>query len=95
MTEELGRRLASGLVPSAPVATTVSFTVDGRCVTIETWSDLSALLAVRLIARHPTPRRGCENGLCGSCESLVDGQPTRLCQMRSAELDGRVVVTHE
>jgi len=80
-------------VPSPPEATTVNFSVDDRRVTIETWSDLSAPLAIRLIARHPSPPRGCENGLCGSCESLVDGQPTRLCQMRSADLDGRIVVT--
>jgi aerobic-type carbon monoxide dehydrogenase small subunit (CoxS/CutS family) len=78
---------------AAAFEATVSFTVDDRACTFQTWSDMSALLAIRLIARHPTPRRGCEAGLCGSCESLVNGQPTRLCQMSSTELDGLVVET--
>jgi aerobic-type carbon monoxide dehydrogenase small subunit (CoxS/CutS family) len=71
----------------------VSFTVDDRACTLQTWSDMSALLAIRLLARHPSPRRGCEAGVCGSCESLVNGRLTRLCQMVSTDLDQCVIVT--
>jgi aerobic-type carbon monoxide dehydrogenase small subunit (CoxS/CutS family) len=78
---------------SAAYEATVSFTVDDRACSFATWSDMSALLAVRFLARHPRPRRGCESGLCGSCESLVDGVPTRLCQMPSTALDGCVIRT--
>jgi len=80
-------------VATSAIEATVAFTVDDREVTVATWSDMSALLTIRLLARHPTPPRGCESGLCGSCESLVDGRLTRLCQMRSLDLDGCTVVT--
>jgi xanthine dehydrogenase YagT iron-sulfur-binding subunit len=67
--------------------------VDGEGITITTWTDMSALLALRLSARLAKPRRGCEAGSCGACESLVNGEPTRLCQLRPVLLDGAVVVT--
>ena len=71
----------------------VSFHIDGRDYTITTWADMSALLAIRLIARHDRPRRGCEAGQCGACESLVDGEPTRLCQLPSTSLAGLHITT--
>ncbi len=73
--------------------TTVTFEVDGCAHSFATWSDKSALIAVRYLAKHPRPRRGCEAGLCGACESLVNGQPTRLCQLPSTSLDGCVIQT--
>ena len=72
---------------------TVSCEVDGVALRFDTWTDLSALLALRLSARLSRPRRGCESGLCGACESLVDGVPVRLCQLPAAGLDGAQVVT--
>lgn len=71
----------------------VTFTVDGVEFCVDAWPDLSALRTIRDIARHARPRRGCEMGLCGSCESKVDGIEARLCQMTSASLDGVVVET--
>ena len=56
-----------------PTALKVSFTVDGEAFCVDAWPDLSALRTIRDIAGHPRPRRGCEMGLCGSCESKVDG----------------------
>jgi xanthine dehydrogenase YagT iron-sulfur-binding subunit len=71
----------------------VTLTVDGHERTATAWSDLSALLFIRLTLRHPTPRRGCEAGTCGSCESMVNGTVTRLCQTLSTDLDGATVLT--
>jgi len=71
----------------------VTFTVDGDEYCVDAWPDLSALRTIRDVARHPRPRRGCEMGLCGSCESKVDGIETRLCQMTSASLDGVMIET--
>jgi aerobic-type carbon monoxide dehydrogenase small subunit (CoxS/CutS family) len=73
--------------------TDVSFEIDGRRFTFSTWSDVSALFAIRFLAKYDRPRRGCEAGLCGTCESLVDGKPTRLCQMPSTALDGVSIVS--
>lgn len=69
-------------------------TIDGveRCFT--SWTDLSALLAVRMSAGHPTPPRGCEVGECGSCESLLDGERIRLCLLPPTRLEGADLITH-
>jgi aerobic-type carbon monoxide dehydrogenase small subunit (CoxS/CutS family) len=71
----------------------VSFEIDGLQFTLATWSDISALFAIRFLAKYDRPRRGCEAGLCGTCESLVDGRPTRLCQLPSTALDGVSIVS--
>lgn len=71
----------------------VTFTVDGEEFCVDAWPDLSALRTIRDVAGHPRPRRGCEMGLCGSCESKVDGVERRLCQMASMALDGVVIET--
>ena len=71
----------------------VSFEIDGRAMSFMTWSDVSALFAIRFLGKYDRPRRGCEAGLCGTCESLVDGTPTRLCQMPSTALGGVTIVS--
>jgi hypothetical protein len=72
---------------------TVAFEIDGSKHCLATWSDMSALYAVRYLAKHDRPRRGCEMGQCGACESTVNGAPTRLCQLPSTSLDGCIITT--
>jgi isoquinoline 1-oxidoreductase alpha subunit len=74
-------------------AVQVTFTVDGHEFTVDAWPDLSALRTIRDVAGYARPRRGCEAGLCGSCESLVAGAPTRLCQQPAVWLDGKSIDT--
>src|SRR6476661_2669673 len=38
---------------------------------------------------------GCEQGVCGACTVLVDGEPTRSCLVFAAQLDGATVRTVE
>ncbi len=71
----------------------VTCTLDGAAVSFSTWTDMSALLALRLGAGHAHPRRGCEAGQCGSCESTLNGEVVRLCQLPAASLCDVVVVT--
>ena len=71
----------------------VSFEIDGAQYAFATWSDVSALFAIRFLAKYDKPRRGCESGLCGTCESLVDGEPRRLCIMASTALDGVSIIS--
>mgnify|MGYP002084878407 CR=1 FL=1 len=76
-----------------PYEREVTFEIDGLPFSFATWSDISALFAIRFLARYDRPRRGCEAGICGTCESLVDGEPTRLCQLPSTALDGVSIVS--
>jgi xanthine dehydrogenase YagT iron-sulfur-binding subunit len=76
-----------------PFEKEVSFTLDGQRYSFATWSDTSALWAIRFLAKSDRPERGCEMGDCGTCESLVDGTRQRLCIMPSTNLDGLTIVT--
>lgn len=71
----------------------VSFRVDDIDYDIEVWSDMTALQAVREVAGHDRPRRGCQQGLCGKCESMVDGEAQRLCITPAPDLEGLTIET--
>jgi aerobic carbon-monoxide dehydrogenase small subunit len=38
---------------------------------------------------------GCEQGVCGACSVLLDGQPVRSCCMFAVQADGMMVTTVE
>ncbi len=42
-----------------------------------------------------SPKAGCEQGGCGACTVLVDGQPRRACLTPVAAIDGASVTTVE
>jgi xanthine dehydrogenase molybdenum-binding subunit len=43
-----------------------------------------------------SPKRGCANqGQCGACVALVDGEPRAACTISAASVEGRAVVTLE
>lgn len=74
-----------------PVVTTLI--VDRIYYEIVADPTMAALKAIREIAEHLRPPRGCQEGICGKCESKVNGLDTRLCVTPIGTLDGAVVVT--
>ena len=65
----------------------MSFTIDGAAFAVTAWSDMTALEVVRLaLGRDGMPSK-CESGICGTCEVLVDGVPTRLCSAPARTVD--------
>jgi carbon-monoxide dehydrogenase small subunit len=42
-----------------------------------------------------SPKAGCQQGGCGACTVLVDGEPRRSCLVPLAALDGKSVTTVE
>jgi carbon-monoxide dehydrogenase small subunit len=57
---------------------------------------LTPLLRVLREELHITsPKAGCEQGGCGACTVLVDGQPRRACLTPLAAVDGAEVTTVE
>ena len=63
-----------------PVVTVL--TVDGIEYSICADPTMASLKAIREIAEHVRPRRGCIEGICGKCESIVNGVKTRGCASR-------------
>ena len=75
-------------------ATTTTLTVDGTSYAITCDPTMAALKAIREIAEHVRPRRGCQEGICGKCESVVDGvAETRLCVTPIGTLEGATIIT--
>ncbi len=72
---------------------TVSLLVDGVSYTITADPTMAALKAIREVAAHTRPKRGCQEGICGKCESTVDGVETRLCITPIGTLEGATVIT--
>ena len=74
---------------------TVSLTVNGRAVTeaIDERTHLADFLREKLTLTATHLR--CEQGVCGACTLLIDGQPARSCITYAALCDGAEVTTLE
>jgi carbon-monoxide dehydrogenase small subunit len=75
--------------------TSISATINGRPVqsSVEPRTSLADLLReeLRLTATHI----GCEQGVCGACTILIDGQPARACIALAVTVDGSDIRTLE
>ncbi len=73
----------------------VKLTVNGeeREVFIEPWRTLSEVLRDDL--ELTGLKIGCDNGDCGSCSILLDGQVVKSCIMLAVQAEGRKIQTIE
>jgi carbon-monoxide dehydrogenase small subunit len=75
--------------------TSISAVVNGKPVksSVEPRTSLADLLReeLRLTATH----LGCEQGVCGACTVLIDGQPARACITLAIAIDGSDIRTLE
>jgi aerobic-type carbon monoxide dehydrogenase small subunit (CoxS/CutS family) len=55
----------------------------------------SLLFALREELGITSPKAGCEQGGCGACTVLVDGEPRRSCLTPLAAVDGAAITTVE
>jgi aerobic-type carbon monoxide dehydrogenase small subunit (CoxS/CutS family) len=74
---------------------TLSFTLNGKPVRLETDDGRSLLSALRTDLGLTGTKYGCGIGQCGSCTVVVDGQAVRSCRMSLADVQGREVTTIE
>lgn len=75
--------------------TKVTFTVNGKshAAAVEPRLSLADFLReeLRLTATH----LGCEQGVCGACTILIDGEPVRACLTLAVAADGADIRTLE
>ena len=73
----------------------VTVTVNGERHEAEVWEGESLLFALRERLGFPGSKNACEQGECGSCSVLLDGELVCACLVLAAQADGHDIVTVE
>jgi carbon-monoxide dehydrogenase small subunit len=73
----------------------VEFTVNGEAMAVEVEPRTTLADALRDGLGLTGTHLGCEQGVCGACTILLDGQPVRACLMFAVQAAGCSVTTVE
>jgi carbon-monoxide dehydrogenase small subunit len=73
----------------------VELTVNGERREAEVWAGESLLTTLRDRLELPGSKNACEQGECGSCSVLLDGELVCSCLVLAAQADGHDVVSVE
>jgi carbon-monoxide dehydrogenase small subunit len=73
----------------------ISATINGERHEADVWEGESLLFALRERFGLPGSKNACEQGECGSCSVLLDGELVCACLVLAAQADGHDVVTVE
>jgi len=73
----------------------MSITVNGLPVPLPSDPRVSLLDLLREDLQLPGTKKGCNQGACGACTVLVDGQRILSCLALAVQYDGRAVTTVE
>jgi carbon-monoxide dehydrogenase small subunit len=73
----------------------ITLTVNGERREADVWGGESLLTALRDTLELPGSKNACEQGECGSCSVLLDGELVCSCLVLGAQADGHQVVTVE
>jgi aerobic carbon-monoxide dehydrogenase small subunit len=73
----------------------VELTVNGERHETDVWAGESLLTTLRDRLALPGSKNACEQGECGSCSVLLDGELVCACLVLAAQAEGHDVVTVE
>jgi carbon-monoxide dehydrogenase small subunit len=73
----------------------VELTLNGEPREVDVWSGESLLTTLRDRLELPGSKNACEQGECGSCSVVLDGELVCSCLVLAAQVDGHDVVTVE
>jgi carbon-monoxide dehydrogenase small subunit len=73
----------------------IELTVNGERRKADVWPGESLLFVLRERLELSGSKNACEQGECGSCSVLLDGDLVCACLVLGAQADGRTVVTVE
>ena len=78
-----------------PARVRISVTVNGEPREADLWGGESLLTMLRDTLELPGSKNACEQGECGSCSVLLDGELVCSCLVLAAQADGHEIVTVE
>jgi carbon-monoxide dehydrogenase small subunit len=73
----------------------IQLTVNGDRREADVWAGESLLTALRDRLELPGSKNACEQGECGSCSVVLDGELVCSCLVLAAQADGHELVTVE
>ena len=73
----------------------IELTVNGTTHETDVWGGESLLFALRERLGLPGSKNACEQGECGSCSVLLDGELVCACLVLAAQAEGHQVLTVE
>jgi carbon-monoxide dehydrogenase small subunit len=73
----------------------IEVTINGERREAEVWGGESLLTTLRDRLELPGSKNACEQGECGSCSVLLDGELVCSCLVLAVQADGHQVVTVE
>jgi len=73
----------------------IGLTINGESRRLEAAPTDTLLTVLRDGLGLTGAKRGCNQGVCGACTVLVDGQPMRACLSLAVNCTGRSIVTVE
>ncbi len=73
----------------------IALTINGERRDADVWGGDSLLTALRDAFGLPGSKNACEQGECGSCSVLLDGELVCACLVLAAQADGHEVTTVE
>ncbi len=71
----------------------LNLTVNSDNATVDADAGATLLTVLRDELRILSPKRGCNQGVCGSCTVLIDGTPQRSCLTLAVTCEGKPVQT--
>ncbi|MBI9091047.1 MAG: (2Fe-2S)-binding protein [Desulfobacterium sp.] len=73
----------------------VQLNVNDTTHQLEIDANATLLEVLRNLTRHQSVHRSCEEGECGACTVLMDGQPVNSCLILAASVQGNRIMTVE
>jgi aerobic-type carbon monoxide dehydrogenase small subunit (CoxS/CutS family) len=73
----------------------ITLNVNGAEQRVSAAEDEMLLYVLRDRLNLTGTKYGCGEGQCGACTVLIDGRPTRSCQMHATAVSGRKITTIE